>query len=124
MGTGSDAGLPPQAAPHGRSRPVILAVGLVTPVPSLPEGLAQAVIVHTGWGVLSAALLARVLPDAVLAPLLGVGFDIIDLAEWLDGRGFGGTLLVAAGPLPDRGLVQREIAASCPCIPQVLLIGV
>lgn len=123
MGEGTDAALPPQALSPDRSRPVILAVGLLAPVPPLPGELAQAVIVHTGWGLFSAALLMRVLPDAVLGPLCGAGFDIIELAERLEGLGFGGTLLVATGPLPDHGLVQREIAASCPRIPRVLLIA-
>lgn len=123
MATGSDVPPSPQDRLADRSRPVILAVGLDRAVPPLPDGLAQAVIVHTGWAGFSPALLARVLPDAALAPLCGAGFDIIDMAERLERLGFGGTLLVAVGPLPDRALVQREIAATCPGIPEVVLIG-
>jgi len=117
-----DARVPPPE-PVGRgdnARRVLLAVG-VTAAPRLPPGWGTASLVHVAWAELSAASLARVLPDAVLAPLWREGFDAVELAERLAGWGFGGWLLVAAPPLPNPRVVQRDIAAACPGIRVLLL---
>lgn len=108
---------PPGSAPQAEGRnDVVLAVGAVAAATPLPAELAAAVRVHAVWSAVSAALLARVLPDAVIAPLCGEDFDVIDLAERLSAWGYGGCLLVVAPPLPDPELVLREIASACPGI--------
>lgn len=62
----------------------------------------------------TAVLLAQLLPDMVIAPLIWGGGDATDLAERLEGIGFSGLLVVVAPPLPDPGLVARELKAGAP----------
>lgn len=107
---------------EGEARRVLLAVGM-TMAPRLPPEWAEAAVVHVGWADLSAARLAKVLPDAVLTPLWRDGFDAVELAERLACWGFGGWLLVATPRLPNPELVRRDIAAACPGIRVVLLSG-
>lgn len=57
------------------------------------------------------SLIARVMPDRVVAPLFSARFDIVDLAAILSDAGFGGGLIVVAPPLPDLRLVRRELAS-------------
>lgn len=110
---------PPPSGPDGpppERQQVFLAVGVADRELS-PEGVEpHAVIIHAPWRSLSAALLSRVLPDAVLTPLSAPEFDAIDMAEYLHDTGYRGRLLVVAPELPDRAMVHREIAGACPGI--------
>ncbi len=63
---------------------------------------------------LDAPLLARLLPERVVTPLVGDGFDALDVAERLSALGFRGRLEVLCPALPDRRLIRAEIAAACP----------
>ena len=47
--------------------------------------------------------------DLVIAPLIGPGFDAIELIQLLGDAGFRGRLQVKAGYLPDRLMVQAEL---------------
>ncbi len=49
--------------------------------------------------------------DLVITPLIGVGFDAIDLIERLAEKGFRGKVQVMARDLPDRLLVLHELLA-------------
>jgi len=60
------------------------------------------------------ALLSRLRPDMVLAPLMTPEFDILDLARRLSALAFRGQLRAYAQRIPDPRLVQREIASACP----------
>lgn len=101
----------------GRGR-VVLAVGVRGP---LSPHFAGWEVRHLDWGRLSARTLARALPDAVLCPLTGPGFDALDMAQRLDGWGFGGVLAVILPPLPDPDLIRREIRATGPGLSVLLL---
>jgi hypothetical protein len=49
--------------------------------------------------------------DLVITPLIGAGFDAIDLIERLAEKGFRGKVQVMARQLPDRLLVLHELLA-------------
>lgn len=80
----------------------------------LPGRPAAEVAVHTTLAALDAGLMARILPERVVTPLLGEGFDALDVAERLAALGFRGRLEIAGPALPDRRLIRAEIAAVCP----------
>ncbi len=63
---------------------------------------------------LDSALLEQIGPDMVLAPLLAVGFDVLDVALRLHDLGFGGRLRAISPLLPNPGVVTREVAHLCP----------
>lgn len=67
--------------------------------------------VHARWQELTPALLAATQPGIVVGPLLGPGFDAIDLIERLAGLGWRGALHVLAPELPDPRLVETELQA-------------
>lgn len=85
-----------------------------------PEQAAR--LVHVGSLGLTADLLARLLPDAVIVPLFGPWSDALDLAERLQALGYRGALLVLAPPLPDRALVLRELTGAAPGLQVRLLM--
>ncbi|WP_347309817.1 hypothetical protein [Defluviimonas sp. SAOS-178_SWC] len=58
---------------------------------------------------LTLQFLAQVMPDTVLAPLLGSNFDILDLVDRLAKIGFGGALRALTPPLPDLDAVRAEV---------------
>jgi hypothetical protein len=49
--------------------------------------------------------------DVMIAPLIGPGFEAIDLIPFLGNAGFCGRLLVRSGTLPDRLMVLGELRA-------------
>ena len=63
---------------------------------------------------LDADLLARVRPDCVLCRLFGPDIDATLVALALVELGYRGRLCVVAPPLPDAGIVRREIQAQAP----------
>lgn len=65
----------------------------------------------------TAAVLAAVAarkPRAVAIALFGMSHDILDLAEALARAGYRGRVLALSPPLPNRKLVQRELATQVP----------
>lgn len=58
---------------------------------------------------LTLQFLAQVMPDTILAPLLGPDFDILDLVDRLKQIGFGGELRALTLPLPDPDAVRAEV---------------
>jgi hypothetical protein len=63
---------------------------------------------------ISAETLAALRPDVVLTPLVGAGFDCLDVAVALCAAGYRARLRAVVRYVPNPGLVRREIAASCP----------
>lgn len=62
---------------------------------------------------LTAAAMAAIRPDLVLAPLLDPGFDILDVAGRLAVFGYRGRLRAVAGPLPNPAAVVAEVRGHC-----------
>lgn len=71
---------------------------------------------------ITAELIAREQPDLVVAPLVGVGFDGVDVAQRLTAAGFKGQFLVVASTLPSPAIVRREIAAQFPALDFDLIV--
>jgi hypothetical protein len=67
-----------------------------------------------GYAEVTAALLAATLPDVVLSPLFGEGFDAIDLARRLVALDYRGRYRVVADGLPEPGVVRAEVRAQAP----------
>lgn len=64
-------------------------------------------------GQIDGRLLERLQPDLVLAPLLGEGFDILDVAQTLTAAGYAGRLLAICPKLPNPRGVQAELRGHC-----------
>ena len=65
----------------------------------------------------TAAVLSQILaqrPAAVAVALFGMSHDVLDLAEGLARAGYAGRVLALSPPLPNRRLVQRELAGQAP----------
>lgn len=92
---------------------------LLVDLPDLPKAdalLAGAVPHHARFSALGPAMIARIRPDRVVCPLLARDFDASLLAQRLAGWGYRGRLTVIAPRLPDRAMVQREVAAAAPLL--------
>lgn len=92
----------------------ILVIEPHPPQPDTLPGTDGAVIASATLAEVDAALLSRLCPDVVLAPLMTPEFDILDLARRLSALAFRGHLRAYAPRIPDPRLVQREIASACP----------
>ncbi len=112
--------MPPQSHnPHGFFLPETDGLSLanrrilvVDPSQTLPQalrGVQSATITLARMAMIDAALIARVRPDVVLAPLFGPDHDIVDLARLLDQAGYTGPLRAYSPPLPDTALVRAEL---------------
>lgn len=77
------------------------------------EGVGADLVV-TRFDMIGPPMLREVAPYAVVAPLIGAGWDITDLALRLESARFGGHLLAISAPLPRRQLVLRELRNSFP----------
>lgn len=88
---------------------------LIEPGPMLPPLLSHVpqhvAVIITRYAMLDAAMIARVAPDCIAAPLMGDGFDIMELAQFLSGLGYANRLCILAPPLPNPGLILREVSA-------------
>jgi hypothetical protein len=97
-------------------RPV-LAIGrpVADPVPDPAFSAAlPSDVVWVPADAVDAALLARLDPRLVLCPLLGAGFDALQVAERLERLGWTGRLRVLAPALPAPAMVEAELAARAP----------
>ncbi|MFV2035631.1 MAG: hypothetical protein ACC631_11105 [Halocynthiibacter sp.] len=65
---------------------------------------------------LDRSVLESIEPDIVLAPLVGIGFDALDLAARLCRLGFRGRFRVLAPDLPNPDIVLTELRAQAPDI--------
>lgn len=85
---------------------------VVDPSHALPRalrGVQGASITIARMPALDAALIARVNPDVILAPLFSPDHDILDLARLLDRLGYKGPLRAYSAPLPNAKLVCAEV---------------
>lgn len=67
-------------------------------------------------------LLVDFKPEVVLSPLVGKGFDVIDVAVRLTSAGYTGRLRATTPDLPNPKLVSKEIRSVCPDIDFDLLV--
>ena len=63
---------------------------------------------------LSRALICRVMPDCVVAPLFSPVFDIVELAHVLNEADYQGALMAISPPLPNGRMVLRELQDLAP----------
>lgn len=63
---------------------------------------------------LNARAISQILPDLIIIPLFGPGFDAIEVLGQLERFGFRGEVLVRSPGLPNSSLVERELAAIVP----------
>ncbi|MCC5988463.1 MAG: hypothetical protein JJT95_12335 [Pararhodobacter sp.] len=78
----------------------------------LDESVPEPVI--TRFEMIGPAMLLRIAPVAVIAPLMNARWDITDLAQRLESAAFCGKLLVISAPLPRAELVLRELCNAFP----------
>jgi len=83
------------------------------PVAALPHSAGDK-IVFARFDDVGAAMLARIAPDLILAPLMAPEFDILDLARRLTRCGYRGALRAMARQIPNPALVRAELAQLCP----------
>lgn len=107
--------------PHKRR---ILLIEPRQPLPMALRGLGGAEVSFATLSAVDAALLERVRPDVVLAPLMTPAFDVLDLARLLASLGYKGQLRAFASGIPKPELVRQEIAAACPGIDFDLMVVV
>lgn len=77
-------------------------------VAALPD-LTEAAPVSTSYRALNIDLIARHDPHLVVAPLVGPGFDILDVGAQLLRSGFTGSLRALTPPLPNLAAVRAEV---------------
>jgi hypothetical protein len=71
---------------------------------------------------LGAVLAGGLVPELVVAPLLGARADALETARTLEAAGYRGAFRVVTGPLPAPRLVRDEIRAAGPGLTVDLLI--
>lgn len=99
------------SASAGEDRPTLVlivpeATAVSAPVPGAPVIAPPAAV--------DAAFLARHAPQVIVAPLFTAGFDLLDFAAGLVRLGYAGSLRALSPPLPNPGLVRRELRAAAP----------
>lgn len=86
------------------TRPVWLFLGL--PAPASPEADTE----RLTFAMIDARLGRPPLPDVIVMPLIGEGFDAIEVCQRLVAAGYDGEVVIRAPVLPNRQLIQRELA--------------
>ena len=87
----------------------VMVVGALSVLDGFLEGRPADSVISVEYANLTPATVARVRPDLVLAPLLGPGFDILDIGARLDAMGYQARLRAVTLPLPDADAVVREV---------------
>lgn len=88
---------------------VDLPAELVAALPAITETAP----IETAFSALNIDLIARHDPHLVIAPLVGPGFDILDVAAQLLRSGFTGSLRALTPPLPNLAAVRTEVRSHC-----------
>jgi hypothetical protein len=65
---------------------------------------------------LDARTLGTLLPELVIMPLFGNGFDAMEGLQRLERLGYLGTVIVRGPRLPNRAIVERELSAIVPVL--------
>ncbi|MGL4320535.1 MAG: hypothetical protein ACRC6I_12615 [Paracoccaceae bacterium] len=68
------------------------------------------------FAAITARVLSTVLPELVIMPLFGPGFDAIEALAQLERLGYRGEVLVRTPALPNARIVQRELASAVPSL--------
>ena len=87
----------------------VMVVGALSVLDLFLAGRRSDNVISVAYTNLTPATVARVCPDLVLAPLLGPGFDILDIGARLDAMGYQARLRAVTLPLPDADAVVREV---------------
>ncbi|HPE24526.1 hypothetical protein [Albidovulum sp.] len=103
-------------SPSVRAGDRILAIDCLPTLATSIEAIGFGPLVHARHDHLDARLLAKVMPDLIVAPLLAPGFDAIELSETLHRLGFRGRFVVFAPSLPNARTVTAELRAHCPAL--------
>jgi hypothetical protein len=83
---------------------------------------ADAQVTTLPYARINARTVSEVLPDVVIMPLFGPGFDAIEALGQLERFGFRGEVVVQGPNLPNSRIVERELAAVAPQL-KVRLLG-
>lgn len=103
--------------------PKTLVIGMVTDWVSAGKPLPQdPTLKYVELDEISDDLLTQFAPEVVLSPLVGKGFDAIDVAVRLTSCGYKGRLRATSPDLPNPKIVAKEIRSICPGIDFDLLI--
>jgi hypothetical protein len=89
---------------------VVLVVDGASPGPVV-EGTRM---VTLSYAQIDAKTLGSLLPELVILPLFGTGFDAIEALQHLERLGYRGLVIVRGPVLPNRAIVERELAAIVP----------
>lgn len=104
-------------ASRNKKEPVTLIVGDAAAWISAGRSLPDDPSLHfVSYEEMSRRVLETVSPDIVLAPLLGQGFDALDLAVMLESFQFQGRFRALCPELPNPTLVMTEIQLLCPTV--------
>lgn len=71
-------------------------------------------IILTQYRLLGPSMLAQVQPEGIVAPLIGQGWDLVDLADRLTMMKWSGILFAITPALPRRDLVMHEVEGLFP----------
>lgn len=88
----------------------IMVVGAMSMLDGFLRDCGSESIVSIAYASLTPVTVAKVRPDLVLAPLLGAGFDIVDIGARLAAMGYRARLRAVTPPLPDAAAVVRELS--------------
>lgn len=95
--------------------PEFMGTNLLIGLSAMPAGLpGPPPVVISRLASLDGALLEQVRPARILCPLLARDFDASLVATRLQALGYDGHLTVVSPPLPNRAMVQRELASLAP----------
>jgi len=97
-----------------KSRRSILLVEPARELPVSLRGIEGLNLTVAQWETITTDLLVSVAPEMILAPLLSVRFDILDLARLLKTLGYCGALRAYCAPLPNTKVIRSEIKAEFP----------
>jgi hypothetical protein len=75
---------------------------------------AGARLVTLRYAQVDAKVLGALLPDLIILPLFGHGFDAIDALQHFERLGYSGMAIVRGPVLPNRAIVERELSAMVP----------
>ena len=99
------------------ANPLILVVGNIADWHEAGRVLPQ--ISHTEFcefSDLTAAFLARHLPDIILTSLVSAQFDVLDLTLALDELDYKGRVRAITPQLPNPDIILREVRFACPAL--------
>ncbi|WP_156477504.1 hypothetical protein [Falsihalocynthiibacter arcticus] len=102
---------------NNEKEPVTLIVGDAAAWLSAGRSLPDDPSLHyVSFDEMSQRLLESFEPDIILTPLLGQGFDALDLAVILEQYKYKGRFRALCPKLPNPDLVMREIQSLCPSV--------